>query len=326
MIADQDQELQKIVAETTALLQSYPPRSTCLLCAHSLADSATFQHRGVLFYECGRCHHVQSRNDPDEHYEQTVSKVLGYEGVYPALDMENYKRRCDRIYQPKADWLFDALHESGKNPAKLSWCDIGCGTGSFLYALKQSGCTSLYGIDRDEHNLKIAQDILGDDTVARHTGSFAQALRKKEADIYSAFFVLEHVKEASEAIEALKNLPQGCFFAFSVPTMGLITLFESVLPNHYPRNLDGMMHTQIYTEDSIRYLLDQSNLEPVSEWIFGQDAIDIHRFLSINLKKLYPPSLYERMQEKLIPLIDPLQTAIDRGHFSDARHILAIRR
>lgn len=324
-IIKQEQSLQRTITEITALLVNYPVRDNCLLCRCALAGSEIFLHRGTPFYECRHCHHIQTQNNPDSTYEKAVSQALGYEGVYPALNIENYKKRCERIYRPKADWIFETLRKDDKDPCRLTWCDIGCGTGSFLYALQEMGCQNLYGIDRDEHNLKIAQDVLGNSIVSRHAGSFAQALHSHSADIYSAFFVLEHVTEAADAIEALKALPSGTYLAFSVPTFGFITLFESILRDHYPRNLDAMMHTQIYTEDSLRYFLNQAGFTPVSEWIFGQDTIDIHRFLSVNLKDIYPSSLYNRVQEKLNPLIDPLQAVIDRGHFSDARHILAVR-
>lgn len=325
-ISAQENALQKTVSDVTARIPYYPQRQICLLCHHDLTQSDIFTHRDVSFRHCGTCGHIQTLHDVDETYEREAFKALGYEGIYPALNTDAYNSRCARIYTPKADWIFEALKQNSVDPLALKWCDIGCGAGYFLKSLRDMGCQKIHGVDVDAHNLKIAQEVLGQDVVALNPHSFDQTFTNIDADIYTAFFVLEHIKDTHKAVESLKAKPAGTYFAFSVPVFGFIALFESIIKNHYPRSLDAMMHTQIYTEESLKYFLGSTGYDVVSEWVFGQDMMDIHRFLSHNLSQQYPEKLYSYSIDKIEKLVDVIQSQIDQAHFSDARHILAVKR
>ena len=63
-------------------------------------------------------------------------------------------------------------------------------------------------------------------------------------------------------------------------------------------------------------------LEPV----FGQDAEDFSRFILDSIKNNYPDSMFKKISTKLFDLLNPLQHVIDINHFSDQRHIIAIKR
>lgn len=325
-ILAQDTELQKTILEVTALLKEYPSRSRCIVCVNELEESEVFQHRDIPFKYCSQCGHVQTFHEVDETYDQAISKSLGYEVIYPELDQEAYNSRCTRIYEPKARWIIESLKESSIIPAELKWCDVGCGAGYFLKSLQNAGCKNIQGLDIDAHNLKIAQDVLGDEIVTQNPYSFGQVFANIHADIYTSFFVLEHITNTSKVIDALNAKPKGTLFAFSVPVFGFITVFESIIKDHYPRCLDAMMHTQIYTEKSLAYFIEESGYEIISEWIFGQDMMDFYRFISSNTAERYPESLRRESMMKFEALIDPIQSAIDLAHFADARHILMVKK
>lgn len=325
-IVEQDKDLQQTILRVTEKLSSYPDRDACLLCGAGLADALVFLHRDIPFCQCRGCGHMQTRKQPDEAYEKLALRELGYEGIYPELDPQSYKKRCERVYKPKADWIEDSLRERGIALTSLSCCDIGCGAGSFLYTLKEKGCDRLSGFDIDPHNLGIARKMVGPGEIEHHNGSLAEAIVSRHADLFTSFFVFEHVARMADVIQAMKEKPAGTFFAFAVPVFGFITLFESIIKDHYPRNLDAMMHTQLYTDASICYLLDAAGYEKIGEWVFGQDSVDLHRYLAVHLAELYPPRLYEEVMDKVSSLVDPLQGAVDRAHFSDARHVIAVRR
>lgn len=325
-IIAQELSLQQTVLEVTGLLAQYPDRARCIVCEGNLQNSDIFLHRDIPFKHCTRCGHIQTAQEPDEHYEQAASMALGYEGIYPELNQKDYQSRCERIYAPKADWIFESLAETSRKPADLKWCDLGCGAGYFLKSLQNVGCSQIRGLDVDKHNLDIAQKMLDEDVVSLNPYSFDQSIANVEADIYTAFFVLEHIRDTSKVIKALSEKPPGTLFAFSVPVFGFIALMESIIKDHYPRSLDAMMHTQIYTEQSLAFLVEEAGYEMVSEWVFGQDMIDIHRFMNVNLARQYPEKLCRDSMAKIEELIDPMQSAIDRAHFADARHILVVKK
>ena len=325
-IISQEHALQKIIEEVTARISTYPERTYCLLCGEGLQNSDTFKHRDILFKHCNTCGHMQTLNAVDHTYEQAALKALGYKKIYPAIDVEAYKSRCERIYKPKAQWIFESIKDISINPKCLKWCDIDCGAGYFLKSLQDLGCHKIQGVDIDEHNLRIAGKMVGEGILDFNSDPFERTFTNIDADIYTAFFVLEHIASMNNTIKALKTKNTGTFFAFSVPTFGFIAMFESIVKDHYPRCLDAMMHTQIYTEQSLAYLLNEAGYEVISEWVFGQDTMDIHRFMSTNLAEQYPEKLYQSSMNKIKTLIDPLQSVIDQAHFADARHILAVKR
>ena len=61
------------------------------------------------------------------------------------------------------------------------------------------------------------------------------------------FLCLSMLEEIHRTIDVLSKR-SGTMFAFAVPVFGLITMFESIVESHYPRCLDAMLHTQIFTE------------------------------------------------------------------------------
>lgn len=294
----------------------------CPLCGGGLSGASVFSHRDVDMVLCGICGHVATRHLPGTDYDARVHKALGYEGIYPAVNEAAYAARTERVYTPKAQWIFESLPG---DPKTLTWCDIGCGAGNFLKSLQSMDCTRLSGVDIDEHNLSIAEKMVGTNIVRRHDGTLDQVFQKFPADIYTAFFVFEHVPDMTAVARAVKALPKGTHLAFAVPMFGFITLFESIWKHHYPRNLDAMMHTQMFTDRSVDYFLNAAGLEKTAEWVFGQDAIDVRRYLMVNLKDRYPAPLYAAMMDKVNGMVDSLQAVIDRAHMADARHILAVR-
>lgn len=326
IIYEQEKNLQNSVLKITEKIFTYPLREHCILCESHLEQSDIFHHREIPFKHCNNCGHIQTLHHVDASYEELAMEELGYKGIYPKLEKEEYNSRCKRIYKPKAEWIFDALFGLKIDPQTIKWCDIGCGAGYFIKSLQELGCSDVYGVDIDEHNLNIAEEVLGKDAVFFNDHSFDQTFIECQADIYSAFFVLEHIEDTYKTIKSLKTKPKGTLFAFSVPTFGFITLFESILKNHYPRSLDAMMHTQVYTEESLNYLLESADFEIVSEWVFGQDMMDIQRFLNYNLSQLYSERLYSSSVNKIEDMLDAMQAVIDQSHFSDARHILAIKK
>jgi hypothetical protein len=61
-----------------------------------------------------------------------------------------------------------------------------------------------------------------------------------------------------------------------------------------PALADGIVHRQLYTDESIRHAVALGGFTIVAEWVFGQDADDLSRFLLQNLKDKYSPRRFRR--------------------------------
>lgn len=300
------------------------PRDSCLLCSKALDQSTAYCHRDVDYLLCSSCGHLQTRIKPPAGYPQKYSGS-GFEAIYPKLNQNEYISRRDRIYMPKLDWILSQINTSGrlaKDPLNVSWLDLGCGAGYFLHALKDKGARNITGLDENadlvaEANLHCGADI------ANVSKTFFEDVEASSGDIITAFFVLEHLEDVARLWRILGDKPSGTLFAFAVPTFGLSTIIEGALDGFAARNLDSCVHTQLYTDRSIDYALEEAGYRKVAEWLFGQDAQDLVRLLMQRVAPQMDPTLAEETAMQLTDLVDPLQQMVDRARLCDARHVLA---
>jgi len=306
-------------------LKKHQDRKKCLLCGDNLKGEK-FDHRGLIFVLCGKCGHIQTKINPPAGYPFIPEAGYKYKHIYPQQNFEEYKGRMLRIYKPKLDWAISCLNEIGYNNDKLKsmqWTEIGCGGGYFLAALKDFGVKKFIGIDMDADLVKFAQEKLGDDKVTiSNSNKPEEIVAKYPADIYTAFFVFEHFENSYSFFSALKNLPAGTIIIFSVPLFGLTSLLENIFVANYARSLNGIVHTQAFTDKSINYALNLAGFEMIAQWIFGQDANDLTRIMINHVKNKLPKSIQRETINKIITLIDPIQANIDRANFSDQRHFI----
>ena len=121
--------------KSSKILQSTPPRVTCLLCNKKLLGFK-FNHRNVQFIRCKTCDHIQTFGKPPAEYPY-FEKTTNFSNIYPNLNSKEYKDRVNRIYQPKLDWIKRVL--KGKfiedDLKSKEWVELGCGAGYFLSCL-----------------------------------------------------------------------------------------------------------------------------------------------------------------------------------------------
>lgn len=312
-----------------AHLKQAATRPACLLCRARLESGETFSHRDVSYVFCARCGHVQSATIPPDGYPHRFEREASFASVYPSLDPQARRSRRERIYAPKLDWALSRLADAGvpgERARRSSWLELGAGAGYFIEALREAGVERAAGIEGDAGLLQQSAAALGEGVVRRFDGSLAGAVGRFPAEIYAAFFVLEHCDDAGAFWAAMAERPPGTVFLFAVPVFGFATLLEAAFDGFAARNLDSALHTQLYTDESLRWALQHASYEPVAEWVFGQDAIDLRRLMLRRLAPALPGKALERIATRLAALQDPLQSAIDRAHLADARHILAVKR
>lgn len=320
-------ERQRVLA---SILLTASPREACLLCGSTFDTAERFLHRGVPFYRCGQCRHIQTQVLPPEGYPHTVEGGLSFGTIYPRLSAEDYANRTQRIYQPKFDWIVRVLTEeleyNEEQICDLCWVDMGCGAGNFLAAAEAFGVRHCAGFDADARLVEAGQEHIHTGLLDHFTGSMSKAVGQYQANVYTAFFVMEHVENSREVYEAMQSWPSGTVFAFSVPVYGFAALLENIFAENYARNLDCVVHTQMYTEESIAYAMNIAGFDIVAQWVFGQDAEDVRRVMLSNLAGKLSGAMFEEARHRLADLLDPLQQCFDKLHLADQRHILAVRR
>ncbi len=308
-------------------LSQFKTRHHCLLCNQSILLSPKFTHREIPYYCCEHCEHVQaSVIVPDDFPASMQPKNLSYDSIYVQPSEKEFLSRVKRVYKPKLDWALEQLtcFEPEASLKKKSWVELGSGAGYFLKALQQQGFSKFKGFEQNQLLVKESHAFLPKEVVQLATLN-PKDISTLNADVIVAFFVLEHIGNVQAFWQQLSKVKPGTLFIFSVPTFGLSTMIESAFSSHAARNLDNGLHTQLYTETSIDYALKVSGFKKLSTWYFGQDAIDLTRLVSKNISNRYEPQLLKKFQSNLAELVDPLQAAIDKAHFCDARHIIAIR-
>ena len=312
----------------TAALQHFPVRKRCICCAESL-QGTRFDHHGVGFIECHQCGHIQTANQPSLGYPHDVFYGVSYSNVYPELSEQEYCSRRDRIYRPKLDWILSTMLAIGypeTGVLRKKWVEIGSGAGYFLSAANERGVRQIIGLEADEKLVARSRLHNPDVTTQLWKRRFENALDDFDAELYCSFFVLEHVDDLMPVWNALRRKPSGTFFAFSVPIFGFSCLLEQAFANDYARNLDGILHTQLFTDASICHGLKLAGYTLVGEWIFGQDILDLTRLLQNAADRgLRDAAIYAVLLGDLRKTQDALQGALDINRLADQRHLLAVR-
>lgn len=321
---------EKSLLESQRILSNYlhdgPLREACLLCDKPLDRSQAYRHRSVELRICANCGHLQTTRKLPSGYPQHLSSD-GFEKIYPQLDNDSYLSRRDRIYTPKLDWILSRINALGISSDKAldsSWLELGCGAGYFLSSLQSKGARNIVGLDSNNLLVNEANRHCTSD-VARFSPAMFEELKSSTADIINAFFVLEHIEEAHDFWQIMSNKPSGTIFAFAVPAFGLSTITEGAFDSFAARNLDNVVHTQLYTDNSIDYVLEYAGYSKIGEWLFGQDAQDLCRLLIQKLSPHMDNILLNETASKLSSIIDPFQQVLDHLRLCDARHVIALK-
>ena len=322
-IIESEKERYKNQKEISRSLKSFPKRKNCNCCGESLGGEI-FMRRKLSFIECAVCGHIQTMNMPPSDYPSRFTKTSTFSETYPQLSVSEYLDRQNRIYKPKLDWVFSSLIKLGFNEIELArkkWIEIGSGAGYFLSALRERGTCNIVGLEKDKQLYLDSVKHNSDVEIHNWNETFDKAIEIHNADIFCSFFVLEHIDNLPQVWKKIREKPKGTLFVFSVPVFGLSCIFEEVFNEQYARNLDGVIHTQLFTDQSIKYAINLAGCSIISEWIFGQDVSDLLRFLRNNKDT----KIHAKLNTKLNAIHDDIQASFDHARLSDQRHFIAVR-
>ena len=136
--------------------------------------------------------------------------------------------------------------------------DVGCGTGSFLSAIKQQGWR-ISGLEPDADARKLAKELHGFKVLPSHE---LFNLTKGVYDAITLWHVLEHVHQLHEYIAQLKELlaPGGKIF-IAVPNY---TSRDAKVYKKYWAAYDVPRHLYHFSPQSMDVLMHQHNLKVVA--------------------------------------------------------------
>lgn len=302
---------------------NFPNRTNCLLCNKLLTKKGKFIHRESIEYiSCNNCGHIQSQLE--------IEDFSNFDTTYSSHIFDNYKERVDNIYTPKRDWIIESLIQYGIKEEvilkELKWYEFGSGLGYFLKSLDEK-IVNFSGYEINKNMIEIAKkEFILNIELTNDLKDFESRLKNGNINILTSFFVLEHMgKYLPTFIDSISKMKKGSFFVFSVPIFGFSTVIENAFPNIYSNNLDSIVHTNIFSEESIDYMLNKSSFKIINKWYFAQDSIDLYRSFINSLEEKYEKHFFNEIKEKMYGLIDDIQSVIDKHHFSSNIHIIAVK-
>ena len=306
------------------IVQTYraqPVRNFCKMCGGG-RHRYEFVSHGVTYYCCDTCGHINGSFEDTVEFTKKLYESNGtdYGDDYKDVDLSKFNSRVKVIYQPKAEFLKNALQQEKVN-SNIKFTDVGAGCGHFVAALQNLGLSAI-GVEVDDSQVAYASKILPEGSMT-HCASedVVDFLRNVKTDCVTFIYCLEHVQNLSEILAAVRENPCISYMYFSVPMLSYSVILESISDEVYPRVL-GAEHTHIFTDESIAYLCTEYQFEKIAEWRFGADVADLLRTMMVKLESRDNGTLAHILKRKLLPVMDELQYVIDKSEFCSDTHVL----
>jgi hypothetical protein len=320
---DENDQSLALAASQAKIYIAQPPRTRCKLCDAQLPRQPDFVKLSIPYVSCPRCTQLNGMHQDTDAFCSAVYLDDSYAVYYGSADRERYDYRTDAIYRPKVDFLKEVLAADGVAADQLSYADFGAGSGYLVAALLGAGLDRCMGLEVSPAQTEFANRMVPgnrcrlialDDTLAE--------VRKLDADVISMIGVLEHLQNPREVLRAVKDNPRARYLFLCVPLYGLCVFLEMVFPRVHPRHLIAD-HTHLFTRTSLEWMETAYGLRRCGEWWFGSDMLDLYRAILVSLAEQDGTrGMTEQWTQRMRPLIDPMQLAIDRQHLASEVHVV----
>lgn len=268
---------------------------------------------GAKYIQCQNCGHIFiSKRASEKFLRNFYAENKDYASTY--TDKKSLKIRINQVVRPKIEWMEQEYRRVYKRKPKLI-LDVGAGAGHFVFACRGKGY-DVEGIEISEPSLKFAKEVLG---VGLKNENFIESISDNKYDIITFWGVLEHVINPREFIQkAVSQLNKQGMVIIQVPNFySLSTAIQKNFAESVVRHLDPLPHIQIFTENSLSWLLLNFGLTPSAIWYLGMDIYELFTQLS-NLNYDVIP--------KLNSAINNIQKMVDLGKISDSIIMTAINK
>ncbi len=306
------------------ILKAQDKRLSCKICGTPLGEVFLKSH-GLNYLRCEKCGHLNSEFEDTDDFASKVYVEDDYSKNYSEQDKEQYKKRMELIYVPKAGFLKDCLEKDGLCAGDLEILDIGAGCGYFAAASRSLGMKAL-GIEVSENEVNYGNMINGE-TLLTCVGlrDSIEYLRNTKARVVSAIGVLEHLIHLRENLDAIRDNKNIDYLYASVPMFSFTCAFETSHQDCYNRHMGGT-HTHLFTNQSIEYMAESIGFETAYEWRFGSDINDLYRFIMVELEASGNSKMAKLFSERFTPIMDELQLVMDKSEFSSELHFILRRK
>ena len=310
-----------------------PVRSNCKICGHKLPLRHDIMNNDIGYIICPKCHHLNGAYSETKEFHEFV--YLDSNKNNPNIYIDQYNKRLEAIYNPKAEFLIESLKSIGRTDITVA--DFGCGSGHLVNSLLHREVHAI-GYDISSQSIDTARKAFqalhdtGYEASKLHfrlTASVDDLIHRVEVNSHnvSSFIgVLEHLPCPVRAIESFHKSDSE-FIYFSVPLLSLSVVLENIFKDSFSRHLNAD-HTHLFTDRSIDYLLNSYDIQIVSKWYFGMDSLDLRRLLVLELlKNKVSDNMLNLFQESLFStnVMNGIQEVIDQSHACSEVHIVGMK-
>jgi 2-polyprenyl-3-methyl-5-hydroxy-6-metoxy-1,4-benzoquinol methylase len=200
-----------------------PGDPRCPLCReHDAIPELNWRHHQLL--RCRACGLTYAW--PPEIPSGLYPEAYEEEGVYHEYVALASNARRDKIH---LTWAMRSLLATVRPHGDL--LDVGCATGSFLFAALQAGWRAT-GLEVSERAVALARDWT---SATVHVGSIEEFRPQQQFDVVTAWEILEHVVDPVVFIDrAVRLLKPGGILALSVPNWSSPWMRRSPRAEHWP--------------------------------------------------------------------------------------------
>ena len=306
------------------LYAAQPIRKFCKLCNNPF-QKEIFHRNGIKYFICKNCGHLNGEYEDTKEYCENLyapEKESDELQTYKDKDKEAYNFRMNNIYLPKAKFLFDELSNQGLNPSDLSYIDIGSGAGHMVSAMKHVGLDKTIGYEVTKENVDFANRMNNSEVLKfHHLDEINKIISTTTASVVTSIFMLEHVQNPYCLCQEIKKNKNIKYLLLAVPMFSIGVIIEQAFPHIRKRSL-GTGHTHLFTEKSLKWLSKQIGFEILTNWWFGADAFDLHRYLNVHFRKDENKlGLADKWDELIAPLLNDIQLVFDKNKLSSEIHM-----
>lgn len=315
---DQDWRLGIIESQIPAMedfIRESSEKTDCPICANSSVPRGEI--RSVIYRSCESCDHLFSEYMPStaflsKYYSQANSAQID---SYVNLPLSHSENRQGEIADQKVSFVNDTLGAALNEPDGNSqlWVDIGCGVGDILVSAQRVGYRTL-GIETDPTQLRIAEKR-GLRVLSEFLTEESQApIELSSAYVLSLFNVVEHVTDPKIFLEGIcDSLPKGAHIVIEVPRFpSLSSVFQLAGIHQIHRYLNPPEHLNIFSDFSMKLLLEKLGFKLRGVWKYGSDAVEA--FISIGDNLGWKEGF---SAPQVAGAVSQLQTSIDYAGLSD---------
>ena len=308
------------------IYRKQPLRIKCKVCQSPITKGIYFSNHGTDYTQCEICGHINGVYDDSDGFSDDLYSSGNLVHDYFEETEEQYTRRLDSIYIPKARFLKDMLDAHNADSKSFKYLDVGAGSGYMVGALDRVGLDAK-GIEVDKIQAEFANKMLNNNRIEAHElTEINQLIRTTEADVLVFINVWEHVANLTEMLSAIQYNVNVKYVFFCVPLISLSCAIEVAFPDVFPRHLGGggRGHTHQFSKSSLAWMYKIYDIAPVAEWYFGTDIMDLFRSIDVLLRRNNSSEDFVKFISRFfVENADTLQLCVDKSGFASDIHVLA---